>query len=399
MTSGTSILEGAGVPSSRGRIVVAVLLAGSISAAALSVSRWAADPRRWLFSYLTAFVFATTISIGALAWLMLHHLTHAVWSVVARRILENLTRPLNWLVLGFVPIASHLSRLYPWADPARLSSDPALARKAAWLNPTFFNIRAAVYLASWAILSTVLARISARQDHTADPRSGGRMRATSSPGLVLVGLTSSYAGFDWLMSLDPRWTSSMYGVYVWACSLVSSLAALILVTLALRAWGGLERSITIEHLHDLAKLLFSFVAFWAYIAFSQYFLIWCANLPEETRWYIARRSGTWNTLSWALCLGHFVVPFVLLLFRPIRRDPFWLGFLAAWVLVFHYLDVYWLIMPALDPEGVRLDWLDVSLLAAVVLAACASIAHTCGSRPLIPIGDPNLSRSIAFRNS
>jgi hypothetical protein len=241
--------------------------------------------------------------------------------------------------------------------------------------------------------------MSARQDQTADPRSNGRMRATSAYGLVLVGLASSYAGFDWLMSLDPHWTSAMYGVYFWASSLVSSLAALILVILALRSSGRLGRAVTIEHLHDLGKLLFGFVIFWAYIAFSQYFLIWCANLPEETRWYITRRSGTWNTLSWALCFGHFVVPFILLLFRPIRRDPFWLGFLAAWVLVFHYLDVYWLVMPALDLEGVQFDWLDLSLVAAAVLASCASVAHACGSRPLIPIGDPGLSESIAFQNS
>jgi hypothetical protein len=399
MTRRTSSLEGAGLPSSRGRPIVAVLMAGSIGAAALSLSQWSADPKRWLYAYLTAFVFATTIGIGALAWLMLQHLTRAVWSVVIRRILENLTRPLNWLVLGFVPIALHLSKIYAWADPARLSSDPALARKAAWLDPAFFNTRAGVYLASWAILSTLLVRISARQDHTADPRSSDRMRATSACGLVLVGLTSSYAGFDWLMSLDPHWTSAMYGVYVWACSLLSSLAALILVTLALRGSGRLGRAVTIEHLHDLGKLLFGFVAFWAYIAFSQYFLIWCANLPEETRWYITRRTGTWNTVSWALCFGHFVVPFILLLFRPIRRDPFWLGILAAWVLVFHYLDVYWLVMPVVNPEGVQFNWLDLSLLAAVVLACCASIAHACGSRPLIPIGDPGLYESIRFQNS
>ena len=222
------------------------------------------------------------MSIGALAWLMLQHLTRAVWSVVLRRLLENLTRPLPWLALGFIPVALHLPRIYSWADPARVASDPALARKSAWLDPTFFNIRAAVYLAIWALLATLLARISARQDQTADPRSNDRMRAISSWGLVLLGLTSSSAGFDWLMSLDPHWASTMFGVYVWAGSLVSSLAALILLTLALRGSGWLGRTVTIEHLHDLGKLLFGFVVFWTYIAFCQYFLIWCANFPEET---------------------------------------------------------------------------------------------------------------------
>ncbi|MGB0070739.1 MAG: hypothetical protein WBQ11_22170 [Isosphaeraceae bacterium] len=399
MTQASRPLESVSLPASRGRILVAVLLAGSIGAALVSLSRWSEDPRRWLYSYLTALVFVITPSIGALAWLMLQHLTRAVWSVVLRRVLENLTRPLPWLALGFIPVALHLPRIYSWADPARVASDPALARKSAWLNPVFFNIRAAAYLAIWALLATLLARFSARQDRLADPRSNGRMRAISSWGLVLLGLTSSYAGFDWLMSLDPHWASTMYGVYVWAGSLVSSLAALILLTLALRGSGWLGRTVTTEHLHDLGKLLFGFVVFWTYIAFCQYFLIWCANFPEETRWYITRRSGSWNTLSWALCFGHFTVPFFLLLFRSIRRDPYWLGFLAAWILVFHYLDLYWLIMPELYPEGAQPDWLDGSLLAALLLASCTIVAHACRTRPVVPIGDPRLSESIAFQNS
>ena len=399
MIHATPSLEVASSPTSRGRVLVAVLLAGSIGAAAVSLTRWSADPKRWLYSYLAAFVFALTISIGALAWLMLQHLTRAAWSIVIRRILENLTRPIPWLVLGFIPIALNLPQIYEWAEPGRAASDPALARKAAWLDPTFFNIRSAVYLGTWAVLATLLVQISARQDQTADPRSNGRMRAISSWGLALLALTSSYAGFDWLMSLSPHWASSIYGVYMWACSLVSSIAATIVLTLALRGSGRLGRAVTTEHLHDLGKLLFGFVVFWTYIAFSQYFLIWCANFPEETRWYITRRSGTWNTLSWALCCGHFAMPFLLLLFRSIRRDAFWLGFLAAWVLVFHYLDIYWLIMPALYPEGVQPDWLDVSLLGAVVLACSAIVVHACRTRPIIPVGDHRLPESIAFQNS
>ena len=398
MTHSGRPLESLPPPGPGGRILVTLLLAGSIGSALVSLSRWSADPKRWLYSYLTALIFAISISLGALAFLMLQHLTRAVWSIVVRRVLENLTRPLPFLVLAFLPIALHLPLIYTWAEPARAASDRVLARKAAWLDPTFFNVRSAVYLATWALLATLLVRLSARQDQTADPRSSGRMRAVSSWGLVLLGLTSSYAGFDWLMSLDPHWASTIYGVYFWACSLVSSLSACIVLTLTLRRCGLLGRVVTTEHLHDLAKLLFGFVIFWAYIAFAQYFLIWCANFPEETRWYITRRSSSWNEVSWALCFGHFVVPFYLLLFRPIRRDAFWLGFLAAWVLVFHYLDIYWLIMPVLNPEGAQPDLLDVSLLTALVLACCAIITHACRSRPLIPIGDPHLSESIAFQN-
>jgi hypothetical protein len=136
-----------------------------------------------------------------------------------------------------------------------------------------------------------------------------------------------------------------------------------------------------------------------YIAFCQYLLIWYANLPEETSWYITRRSGFWNTLSWALCFGHFAIPFFMLLFRPVRRDPFWMSVLSSWVLVFHYLDLYWVIMPTLLPVGALPDWLDLSVLAALVLAGIAVVVHSCGARPLVPIGDPHLSESLAFRNS
>ena len=398
MTHARRLTDNVNLPATSGRIIVVLLTALSIGAGVLSWSRWVSDPRRWLFSYLTALAFLVTISIGALAWLMLQHLTRAVWSVVIRRLLENLTRPLPLLAVGFVPLALNLSRVYSWADPSRVAADPALARKAAWLNPSFFNVRAAIYLAIWALIAGLLARTSALQDRTSDPRANDRMRGMSSWGLPLLAVTSSFAGFDWLMSLEPHWTSTMFGVYFWAQSLVSSMAAVILVALALRGTGRLRKTITVEHLHDLGKLLFGFVVFWTYIAFCQYFLIWYANLPEETGWYITRRSGTWNTLSWMLCFGHFFVPFYLLLFRSIRRDPFWLGFLAAWVLVFHYLDLYWIIMPTLYPEGAQPDWLDASILSALVLAVAAVVARACQARPLVPVGDPRLSESLAFHN-
>jgi hypothetical protein len=380
-------------------MVVLALLAMAIATGTDSLSRWTNDPRRWLFSYLVALVFVVTIGIGALAWLMLQHLTRAVWSVVIRRQVENLTRPLPWLALGFLPIALNLPQVYSWADPSRVAAERALARKTAWLNPAFFNGRAAVYLAVWGVLAGLLARISARQDQTVDPQANRRMRGISAWGLALLGLTSSYASFDWLMSLEPHWASAMFGVYLWAGSLVSSLAAMILLILALRGTGWLRKIVTVEHLHDLGKLLFGFVVFWTYIAFCQYFLIWYTNFPEETVWYITRRTGTWNTLSWALCFGHFLVPFFLLLFRSIRRDVFWLGSIAAWVLVFHYLDLYWVVMPTLYPEGAQPDWQDLSILATLVLAAGAVVARACTARPLVPIGDPHLFESLAFRNS
>jgi hypothetical protein len=386
------------LPPYRGRALFATLVTLAVLTGAAAATRVVADPRRFAFAYLTAYTFVATLCVGALAWLMIQHLTGAVWSVSLRRLLENLTRPLPWVALLFIPVALGLDRLYAWAERAQVRADAEVARKAVWLNPVFFDVRAALYLASWAALAGLLARASTHQDESGDPTLVDRMRATSSWGLIVLGLTTSLAAFDWLMSLDAHWSSTIFGLYFWAGALVGSLAALILLALAMRAIGGLEAAVTVEHLHDLGKLLFSFVIFWAYIAFCQYFLIWYANFPEETHWYVTRRSGSWNTLSWSLFLGHFVVPLAVLLPRASKRDPFWLGFIAAWVLVFHYADLYWLIMPALRPAGSEPSGLDAALLLALVLAYGAIVVRACQARPLVPLGDPRLAQSIAFRN-
>jgi hypothetical protein len=395
----SSMSDPASFSPAKGRALTVALLALAVVAGAAAATRWSPEPRRFAFAYLTAYTFVTSVSVGALAWLMIQHLVGAVWSVSVRRLLENLTRPLPWLVILFLPVALNLDRLYVWANPAQVRADPELARKAVWLNPIQFDARAAIYLASWAALAGLLARASAAQDRGGDPALVNRMRASSSWGLIVLGLTTSLAAFDWLMSLDAHWSSTIFGVYFWAGALVGSLAALVLLALGLRAAGGLGAAVTVEHLHDLGKLLFSFVIFWAYIAFCQYFLIWYANLPEEAGWYVTRRSGGWNALSWSLLFGHFVVPFVLLLPRATKRDPFWLGFVAAWVLVFHYADLYWLVMPALRPEGAEPSWLDAALLLALASTCGAIVARACRTRPLVPKGDPRLARSIAFRTT
>jgi hypothetical protein len=387
------------LPRGKARLVVGLLLALVVAAGAVSSVFWSIEPRRSFFSYLVAWLFVASLSVGALAWLMMFHLSGAVWSVAVRRLLENLTWPMAWIAIGFIPIALGLDKLYAWALPTRLESDQELARKAVWLNPQLFLVRAAVCLALWALLAGILGRQSHRQDRTGDPALCVRMRAASAWGLVALGLSTSCAAFDWVMSLDPHWVSTIFGVYFWTGSLLGALAALTVTVLCFRGLGLLGNTITVEHLHDLGKLLFSFVVFWAYIAFSQYFLIWYANLPEETEWYITRRSGDWNILSWGLFFGHFVVPFLLLLPRAIRRDAFWLGFIAAWILVFHYLDLYWLIMPALHAAEFAPSWIDLAVLLTLVFLFGALVAHACQRWGLVPVGDPHLAGSIAFQQS
>lgn len=386
------------LPEGGGRAWVAGAAAVAVLAGLASAAGAVSDPKQFAFSYLTAFAFVLSLAVGGLFWVMLHHLTGAGWSVVVRRFLEHFARALPWMALLFLPLVWGTTRLYEWSDATRCASDPVWLAKRAWFRVSFFWARSAVYLAAWAVLGPWLARLSARQDRTGDPGLTFRMQAVSAPGMILLGLTTTFAAFDWLMSLDYRWYSTIFGVYFWVNSILGSLAALTLVVLGFRASGFLRRTVTTEHLHDLGKLLFAFTILWAYVAFSQYFLIWYANQPEETAWFLRRRSGGWNGLSWLLLFGHFVVPFALLLPRAAKRSPAWLGLVAAWVLAVDYLDFYWLVMPELHAEGARPHWLDLAALAAVGSAFAAVVARACARHPLVPVGDPRLVESLVFRN-
>ncbi len=368
-------------------------VAGLASAAGAVV-----NPTQFVFSYLTAFAFVLSLALGGLFWSMLHHLSGAGWSVVVRRFVEHFARALPWMTLLFLPILWGSTRLYAWSNATRCASDPIWLAKQGWYGLPFFWARSALYLAIWAVLGPFLSRISARQDASGDPALTLRMRAISAPGMILLGASTTFAAFDWLMSLDYRWYSSIFGVYFWIQSILGSMAALILVVVGLRAGGQLRRTITTEHVHDLGKLLFAFTIFWAYIAFSQYFLIWYANQPEETSWFLRRRTGSWNELSWFLAIGHFALPFAMLLPRAAKRSPIWLGMVAAWVLAACYLDFYWLVMPTLHAEGARPHWLDLTTLAALFSTFGALVARALARHPMIPVGDPRLAESLVFRN-
>ena len=224
------------------------------------------------------------------------------------------------------------------------------------------------------------------------------MARVSAGGLFLLAITSTFAAFDWLMTLDYRWVSTIFGVYFWAGSFVASMAALTLLVVGLRAAGILSKTITVEHLHDLGKLQFGFVIFWAYIAFSQYFLIWYGNLPEETRYFLARRTTQWNGLSWAVMIGNFPIPFLLLVTHGSKRDPIRMAFVSVWLLIFHYLDLYWQTMPTLSVETFQPHWLDIATLLFLLAASIRIVAGACLSRSLIPLKDPRLAESLVFKN-
>lgn len=352
-----------------------------------------------LKSYLVAYIFGLSIGLGALFFVMLQHLTRAGWSVAVRRLAEVLTGLLPLLAVLALPILAGVRVLYPWADPAGLDPDIAalVAEKRPYLNEPFFIGRVVAYLVIWTLLARYFLGRSVAQDASGDVDLTRRLERMSAPGMLLYALTVTFAAFDLVMSLKPAWYSTIFGVYLFAGSVVGALAALILLLSGLQASGRLTQVITPEHYHDLGKLLFAFVVFWAYIAFSQYMLIWYANLPETTIWFAWRQTGAWAAISVVLLLGHFVLPFLALISRGPKRRRGLLAGAAVWMLLMHWLDVYYLIKP--DGQGaVPFHLADAACLLLVVGLGVAVVGWQLGRQSLLAERDPRLPESVAFQN-
>jgi hypothetical protein len=354
-------------------------------------------PERLLASWLVAFVFFLSIALGCLYFALIHTAMQGAWGVVVRRVAENAAGTLPLFALLFLPVALGLDHLYPWSAP-EAAGDPLLMWKRPYLNETFFLARAAFYFVVWSWTALWFRRLSSRQDETEDPTLAARLRRYSGPLLIPLALTQTFAAFDWLMSLDPHWYSTIFGVYFFSGSLLAGFAFLAIVTVAMRRAGLVGGVISAEHLHDLGKLLFAFTAFWAYIGFSQYFLIWYANLPEETVFFRHRLEGAWRVASVVLAVGHFAVPFLFLLPRAMKRRAGPLAAAAVWLLLMHLLDVYWLVFPSLHTKAARPGMLDVAALLAVGGAFLGTFGWLMRRQPLVPVGDPRLAESLAFEN-
>ena len=344
-----------------------------------------------------------SIALGALCFVATQHACRAGWSVTVRRLSELLAAPVPLLALLALPILLPVllgkGTLYCWADPHTAAANELLAHKAPYFNPVFFAARSLGYFLVWWLLARYFLLRSVQQDRSGDARLTLRMERLSGPALLLFFFTVTFASFDWLMSLDPWWSSTIFGVYYFSGAVVGFLAAVILLALLLQSGGRLRASVTIEHYHDLGKLLFAFVIFWGYIAFSQYLLIWYGNIPEETGWYLVRQTGAWATVSLVLLSVHLLVPFFGLLSREVKRRKALLGFWAAWMLVAHWIDVYWLVMPSQSPAAPPLALLDFVCLAGIGCLYLAAVCHAADGRELLPLGDPRLAESLAFENS
>jgi hypothetical protein len=358
----------------------------------------AGQPEQFYFSWLTAFLFWLSLALGAQFFVLSHFVSKASWSVVVRRLAENVMAALPLFALLFVPILVGLDRLFPWADPAELAHHPLPPGKERYLNPTFFIARAAIYLAAWSIIAAWIGGRSRRQDQTGEVAITLRLIRHSAPALVLFAVTVSFAAVDWIMSLDPHWYSTIFGVYYFAGCVVGCFALLVVLAAAMRRAGLLSTALTVEHFHDLGKLLFAFTVFWAYIAFSQYFLIWYGNIPEETVFYLHRAEGSWRTVSVLLGAGHFGAPFLFLMPRTIKRRTGLLVLGAVWMLGMHFVDLHWLVMPALHPHGLHPSLLDLSTLVAIGGLFAAVVGWRMRAHALLPIRDPRLDESLTFEN-
>lgn len=389
------------------RLIAAGAIVGVVCLAAAGWLGWSGGRQQLFFlSYLNNFMFFLSLALGGLFVVLLEHLVHSNWSIVVRRVTEWIVAALPWLALLFIPILFGLGYLYPWTHPGSQTNEhlrALLAWKRPYLNVPFFSIRVLIYFAAWLSMGWYYLRQSMRQDRQRDldasARISLRMEALAAPAMILFGLTITFAAFDWLMSRDPFWYSTIYGVYYFSGSVVSGFALLTTMTFLLQVSGRLRQTVTPDHYQDLGKYTFGFIVFWGYIAFSQYMLIWYGNIPEETEWFLRRQTGQWGYVSALLIIGHFFIPFFALISRYPKRKPALLAAVCLWILLMHWFDIYWLTMPESFKGVLPLNWMDLLTFLGIGGICLAGATRWQRSQPLLAISDPRLGESLMFENA
>ncbi|HEU0276184.1 MAG TPA: hypothetical protein VFQ83_16785 [Candidatus Udaeobacter sp.] len=355
------------------------------------------SPHQFSYSWLFAFGFFFTLCAGCFFWTIVHHATDAEWSVVVRRQLENIAALLGVLAVLFIPVLLLGHHLYSWMDIPR-GVEAALDTKRAYLNWPFFVLRAVVFLGFFLLASLALRRFSVLQDRDGNPRFTIGMRKLSFISLPMFALCLTFGAFDWLMSLNYRWFSTMFGVYIFAGTAGASMALLVLVITALRQAGYLKEVVTVEHYHIMGKWMLAFCIFWAYIGFGQYMLIWYANIPEETQFFITRNTQSWWALSMLLVVGRFFIPFPILLMQPLKRHPHQLAIIAGWMLLMQMLDIYIVVLPSLHGAGFHPSIWDLISLVAIGSTLAWFYLRLLPRTSLFPVRDPRLIESLETVN-
>jgi hypothetical protein len=385
------------------------LLGSAVGGVLLLVATFAGlaiDAQETMFSYLVAFAYWAGLGIASLVMLMIFHTFKAKWMVVFRRPLEVMGTSVILFLVLFIPIALNLKQLYLWVDPpASLGREAlkVLAGKQAYLNTTAFVVRSMLYFVILAIVSMLLCQWSIKQDATGALDLTRKQRKLGAGGLPLIAMVFTFAAFDWLMSLNPLWFSTIFGVYYFAGNMGGAFALLAIITSRVRSPGGVQGKvlfgdyISVEHTHNIGKLMLTFTAFWGYIAFAQLLLIWIANLPEEVPFFITRFKPGWAWVGILLIVGHFFIPFGALLSRSLKRNRHQLAVVAVWMLFIHYVDIYWLVMPTLHPEGFQFHWTSLTAFGGIGLCAISFVVWRLRGNYTIPVKDPYLANSLRYR--
>ncbi|GJQ29950.1 MAG: membrane protein [Phycisphaerae bacterium] len=422
-----TLAKGAGRGVGMALIVVGLLAALAVLGMGLSGAA-GVTKKHALAVYHTGAMGVLAMALGGLFFTMVFHLTNAGWSATIRRQCENLASflPFAWLLVLpalVIEIANH-GLLFAWLNPAYYH-DHALQVKSAFFYlpnhivdhdthkvatepvlPVFFLARALVYGVVWTLLSRRLCALSRAQDASPSVELAAKARFTSSWGMLLFALTTAFASFDWLMSVDFKFFSTMWPVWYFSGAAFSAMALLVLVFARLKAVGKLEGVVTSEHFHDKGKILFSFTVFWAYISFSQYFLIWYGNIPEETAYYYFRtfEGSPWRTLGITLMIGHFIAPFLIVLFRPVKKSPLALGLVALWCLGMHFADIYFVLRPMVDagtglpPHIMGHLWVDLAAIVGLFAVLVGFLIVKIPGLSLVAHNDPWIDESLEHRN-
>jgi hypothetical protein len=374
----------------RGIILAVIGLVASAIGAAMNFDQF-------VHSWLIGFLFCLGLSLGSLGLLMLQHLSGGQWGLVSRRVFEAGSRTLPFVVLLFIPIALRLPVLFEWARP-EAAENAVIHAKAGYLNPTFFLVRAVIYFAFWLVLVTLLNRWSAEQDsgRATSPADSVRFRAVSAPGLLFLIITITFASVDWIMSLDPEWFSTIFGLLTVVGWGLTTFALTIIVLGMLERSGAATDILKPRHFHDLGKLLLAFVMLWAYLSFSQFLIIWAGNLPEEIPWYVRRTTGTWGYVAIALVIGHFALPFMLLLSQDLKKRSRLLAGVAAFIILMRLIDIIWLVEPEFRPGTVfPIHWMDITLPLGLLGVWLVVFTRNLRSRALLPRNDPYFKEAFA----
>jgi len=373
----------------RGSLIVGVIgLALCVLGALISGSQF-------FQSYLWAYLFWLGIALGSFAIMLLQYLAGGRWGAVSRRVLEACALTLPLLAILFLPLLLGLPDLYVWARPDAVSADPVLQHKQPYLNIVFFLIRAVIYFVAWIGLTLLLTRWSREQDRTGNPAIADRLRRASAGGLIVYMLTVTFASLDWTMSLEPHWSSTIYGALIAMGQVLTSFAFLIAVLFMLGEREPLAGVLKPGYFNDLGNLMLAFVMLWAYMSFMQFLIIWSGNLPEEVVWYTRRLHGGWQWVPVILIVFHFAAPFLLLLSRQNKRRAQRLAAIAVFILVIHLVNLFWLVEPVFHQPTITIHWLDVVAPIGIGGIWIAFFLWQLQRRPLLPLHDPRLQEASA----